>query len=349
MSILAHPFLEHAFLAGTSDRWRPRLVGYFLVLRGQVFTGDALSHVAFTGALGGARLRLQPSPGLLVATIGAAPGHGRRGRRGRADDIIIGGVFAWVLGLGVFFLTPLTWPAAAGTAGRRQRSIRLHLRSLGRRAPSSSAAHRRRGRSWCSCSAGRCCLPASTNRSPPPRGPGPAPGLRASSGWSPSAAAEATRVVGALLLLGLLAAPAARALCSPRGRYRARCLRRRGGGRDLGRPRPPTPSRRSAELRHDGRGRRWPTWPPTAATGSAAAAASAAAAGAAGESAATRRRQPQILGLRPRGRGPASTRQALPRRGPAQASRSARGQARAGQAPRNGSMAGPAPQGAEPR
>ena len=51
MSMFAHPFMLHAFLAGTAIAAACGLAGYFLVLRAQVFTGDALSHVAFTGAL----------------------------------------------------------------------------------------------------------------------------------------------------------------------------------------------------------------------------------------------------------------------------------------------------------
>ena len=48
---LGHPFFANAILAGTAIAAACGLVGYFLVLRAQVFTGDALSHVAFTGAL----------------------------------------------------------------------------------------------------------------------------------------------------------------------------------------------------------------------------------------------------------------------------------------------------------
>ncbi|MGH3618646.1 MAG: metal ABC transporter permease, partial [Pseudonocardiaceae bacterium] len=44
-------FLVNALLAGTAIAAAAGLVGYFMVLRTQVFTGDALSHVAFTGAL----------------------------------------------------------------------------------------------------------------------------------------------------------------------------------------------------------------------------------------------------------------------------------------------------------
>ncbi len=50
-SVAAHPFLLHAFLAGVPISALSGSVGYLMVLRSQIFTGDALSHVAFTGAL----------------------------------------------------------------------------------------------------------------------------------------------------------------------------------------------------------------------------------------------------------------------------------------------------------
>jgi zinc/manganese transport system permease protein len=82
-SPLSQPFIEHAFLAGTAIAVACGLVGYFLVLRAQVFTGDTLSHVAFTGAMAalvlGADLRL----GLFTATIAMALLFGALGRRAR--------------------------------------------------------------------------------------------------------------------------------------------------------------------------------------------------------------------------------------------------------------------------
>ena len=52
--MFAHEFMRNAFLAGTFVALACGLIGYFVVLRGQVFAGDALSHVAFTGALAAA-------------------------------------------------------------------------------------------------------------------------------------------------------------------------------------------------------------------------------------------------------------------------------------------------------
>jgi zinc/manganese transport system permease protein len=116
---LSHPFFANALLAGTAVAIACGLVGYFLVLRAQVFTGDALSHVAFTGALAALAFGLNPLVGLFVATIAVALLMGTLGGRGLADDVVIGNIFAWILGLGVFFLTLYTTSrsTANGSAG----------------------------------------------------------------------------------------------------------------------------------------------------------------------------------------------------------------------------------------
>jgi hypothetical protein len=54
--MLGHPFVQHAVAAGTAIALLSGLVGYFVVLRGQVFAGDPPSHVAFAGAVRWPRL-----------------------------------------------------------------------------------------------------------------------------------------------------------------------------------------------------------------------------------------------------------------------------------------------------
>ena len=100
--------MRNAFLAGTLIALACGLVGYFLVLRAQVFTSDALGHVAFTAALGALAFGLDPRLGLFAGTILVALAMAALGRRASADDVVIGSTFAWVLGLGVLFLTLYT-------------------------------------------------------------------------------------------------------------------------------------------------------------------------------------------------------------------------------------------------
>jgi zinc/manganese transport system permease protein len=119
IDLLNTEFMRHALLAGTAIAAACGLVGYFLVLRAQVFTGDALSHVAFTGALAALAFGVDARIGLFVATIAVGLLLGALGNRGRADDVVIGNIFAWVLGLGVFFLTIYTTSRSTsnGSAG----------------------------------------------------------------------------------------------------------------------------------------------------------------------------------------------------------------------------------------
>ncbi len=65
--LFAQPFLRYAFIAGGAIAAASGLTGYFVVLRAQVFTGDALSHVAFTGALAA----LAAGADLLIGLYGA--------------------------------------------------------------------------------------------------------------------------------------------------------------------------------------------------------------------------------------------------------------------------------------
>jgi len=100
--------MTYALVAGTAIALASGLVGYFVVLRRQLFTGDALSHVAFTGALGALAAGYDIRIGVLVGTVAVALLLGALGTQGRADEVVIGGVFAWVLGLGVLFLSIYT-------------------------------------------------------------------------------------------------------------------------------------------------------------------------------------------------------------------------------------------------
>ena len=106
--MLAHPFLRYAFLAGTCIALAAGLIGYVVVLRGQVFSGDALSHVAFTGALAALAFGIDLRAGLYGGCVVFGALMAALGRRATADDTVIGSVFAWILGLGALFLSIFT-------------------------------------------------------------------------------------------------------------------------------------------------------------------------------------------------------------------------------------------------
>jgi zinc/manganese transport system permease protein len=118
-AMLAYDFMRSAFLAGGCIALAAGLVGYFVVLRNQVFTTDALGHVAFTGGIGGLLFGLDLLIGVFGSCIAVALAIGTLGGRGRGRDVAIGTVFAWVLGLGVLFLSIYTTSksAAVGIVG----------------------------------------------------------------------------------------------------------------------------------------------------------------------------------------------------------------------------------------
>jgi zinc/manganese transport system permease protein len=117
LGMLGEPFMQRAFLAGIAVALLAGVVGYLVVLRAQVFAADALSHVAFTGALAALAVGLDARIGLFAATIGIGVLLGVLGPRGRADDVVIGTVFAWILGLGVLALSIYTASSAAASNG----------------------------------------------------------------------------------------------------------------------------------------------------------------------------------------------------------------------------------------
>ncbi len=103
---LAHEFVRNAVVAGGFTAVSAGLVGWFVVLRNQVFAADALSHVAFTGGLGALAYGLGAGVGVYAGTIGLAVVLGLLGGRlARAGDTVTGIVFAWVLGVGAYFLS----------------------------------------------------------------------------------------------------------------------------------------------------------------------------------------------------------------------------------------------------
>src|SRR5713101_501718 len=103
--MLAHEFMRNALLASTGIALAAGLAGYFLVLRGQVFAADALSHVAFTGGVAALAFGVNELLGLLVATVLAALILNSLSVASRAGDVEIGVLFALILGLGVLFIS----------------------------------------------------------------------------------------------------------------------------------------------------------------------------------------------------------------------------------------------------
>jgi zinc/manganese transport system permease protein len=218
--MLAHPFMHQAFLAGLPIAALAGVVGYFMVLRSQVFTGDALSHVAFTGALGALAFGVDARLGLFAATMGIGVVLGVLGRRGRADDVLIGTVFAWILGLGVLALSIYTASSAAATNGGA--GVSVLFGSIFGLSPAGAAlaAGIAVALLLVLVAIARPLLFASLDEAVAAARGVPVTALGIGFLVLVGAtAAEATQAVGALLLLGLLAAPAGAAQRLTRNPY----------------------------------------------------------------------------------------------------------------------------------
>jgi zinc/manganese transport system permease protein len=103
--MLHYSFMVNAFAAAGVVGVVAAVVGYFLVLRSQVFAGHALSHVGFAGATGAVLVGLPPLAGLVAFTLAAGVAMGVLGERLARRDVAIGMVLAFSLGLGVLFVS----------------------------------------------------------------------------------------------------------------------------------------------------------------------------------------------------------------------------------------------------
>jgi len=221
--MLSQEFMRNALIAGTAVALACGVCGWFVVLRGQVFAGDALSHVAIPGALAAAAAGIDERVGLFVATVAVAVGIGLlgagvfagRGARAAAalpaDDVAIGIIFTFILALGVFFLTRFGMSSGASTGIQASRTLFGSIFGLSG------------GEALLAAVIAAGVLAAMAVIARPLLFASLAPSVAAARGVPTRVlgigflallgvvAAEATQAVGALLLLGLLAAPAAAA------------------------------------------------------------------------------------------------------------------------------------------
>lgn len=117
LHLFHYGFVQNAYLAGTIAAIVAAVVGYFMVLRAQAFAGEALADVGLAGAAGATVLGIGSLPGMLCLTILAALGMGALGERLRGRDIEIGMILSFALGLGVLFLTIYSQSGSHATTG----------------------------------------------------------------------------------------------------------------------------------------------------------------------------------------------------------------------------------------
>ena len=98
-------FMRNALIAGSIIAVVAGIVGYFVVIRRLSFAAHALSHAGFAGAAGAVLLGLNPLVGLLTFTISGGMAMGVLGKKALNRDVQIGTVLAFMLGLGVLFIS----------------------------------------------------------------------------------------------------------------------------------------------------------------------------------------------------------------------------------------------------
>jgi zinc/manganese transport system permease protein len=212
--MFTHEFVRNAWLAGTFIALACGVIGWFVVARAQVFAGDALSHVAFVGAIAAAAVGLDERIGLFALTLALAGAMGVLGRRAQADDATIGITFAWILGVGVLLLTILATSAAGASGITTANTLFGSIYSLSTAAAVIAAAVALAAIAFVITAARPLLLATLDPELATLRGiPVRALGLAFLAALA-VVSAESTQAVGALLLLGLIAAPggAARAL-----------------------------------------------------------------------------------------------------------------------------------------
>jgi zinc/manganese transport system permease protein len=106
--VFQYQFMQHAFEAGTLVAIIAGIVGYFVVLRRSSFAAHALSHIGFAGAAGAVLVGVSPVFGLLLFTSVGGIGITALGPRASHRDVQIGTVLAFMLGLGVLFISLYT-------------------------------------------------------------------------------------------------------------------------------------------------------------------------------------------------------------------------------------------------
>ena len=102
--MLSYSFMQHAFIAGTLIAIICGLVSFFVVLRKAAFATHSLGHISLTGASGAILIGLSAMYGQLIANVIAATIMALLGDKIKKNDLDVGIVSTFFLGLGAYFL-----------------------------------------------------------------------------------------------------------------------------------------------------------------------------------------------------------------------------------------------------
>lgn len=100
----AYSFMQHALLSGLIIATICGIISVFVVLRRVAFATHALGHMSLTGAAGSALLGSSMITGQLTLNLICAVIMGLMGNKIKKNDLAVGVVLTFVLGLGAYFL-----------------------------------------------------------------------------------------------------------------------------------------------------------------------------------------------------------------------------------------------------
>lgn len=102
--MFSYTFMQYAFIAGTIIAFICGLISFFVIIRRLSFASHALGHISLTGAAGAVLLNLSALTGQLTVNLFAGILMGAFGDKIKKNDIAIGIVLTFFLGLGTYFL-----------------------------------------------------------------------------------------------------------------------------------------------------------------------------------------------------------------------------------------------------
>nr|WP_156860404.1 metal ABC transporter permease [Francisella frigiditurris] len=104
ISVFSYTFMQYAFIAGTIIAFICGVISFFVIIRRLSFASHALGHISLTGAAGAVLINISAMTGQLFINLVAGLLMGAFGDKIKKNDIAIGIVLTFFLGLGTYFL-----------------------------------------------------------------------------------------------------------------------------------------------------------------------------------------------------------------------------------------------------
>jgi len=102
--VFSYSFMQYAFIAGTIIALVCGIISFFVIVRRLSFAAHALGHISLTGAAGAVLISMSAMTGQLIINIFAGILMGAFGDKIKKNDIAVGIVLTFFLGLGTYFL-----------------------------------------------------------------------------------------------------------------------------------------------------------------------------------------------------------------------------------------------------